>query len=196
MTWATTLLLLFGLWALSSLYSLVRNYLVARKTGLPIIVCPINNYNPLWMASGIPLNPLYKSILPRRFYEPINCASYGFEWREKSGIFKKYGPSFVLVTTSAVELNTIDPGLVTEVLRRPKDFPNTEIGDVIMGVFGPNLLTTNGERWSRQRKLIAPNINEKISSLVFGESRRQASEMVASYMDEAQGVTNDTVRGL
>lgn len=196
MTWAMIILLLLGLWALSNVYSLVRNYLVARQTGLPILVCPINNYNPLWMASGIPLNPLYKRILPRHLYERVNCASYGFEWREKSGIFQRYGPAFVLVTTGAVELNTVDPGLVSEVLRRPKDFPNTDIGDVIMGVFGPNLLTTNGERWSRQRKLIAPNINEKISSLVFGESRRQAREMVASYVDEAQGVTNDTVRGL
>ncbi|KIW20435.1 hypothetical protein PV08_01010 [Exophiala spinifera] len=172
MTWATILVVLVGLWTLSSVYSLTRNYLVARKMGLPIL-----------------------KILPRHFYERVNCASYGFEWREKSRLFKQYGPSFVLVTTGAIELSTIDPGLVAEVLRRPKDFPNTDIGDLIMGVFGPNLLTSNGERWARQRKLIAPNINEKISGLVFDESRRQASEMVASYMDEADGVTNDTVRG-
>ena len=114
----------------------------------------------------------------------------------KSSIFQKYGPAFILATPGCNELSIIDPELITEVLKRPKDFPNTDIGEVIMNVFGPSLLTTNGETWSRQRKLIAPNINEKISKLVFGESCRQAREMLASYMDDFEGVTNDTMRGM
>ena len=196
MTWTVILLLLFGLWVSSNFYSLFRNYLTARKTGLPILICPINNYNPLWMVSCIPLNPLYKRLLPSWIYEGIDVASYGFEFRVKSSIFQKYGPAFILATPGCNELSIIDPELITEVLKRPKDFPNTDIGEVIMNVFGPSLLTTNGETWSRQRKLIAPNINEKISKLVFGESCRQAREMLASYMDDFEGVTNDTMRGM
>jgi cytochrome P450 len=63
-----------------------------------------------------------------------------------------------------------------------------------MGIFGPSILTTAGHTWSRQRKLIAPRINEKISSLVFGESCRQASEMMNVYTSQRGGVTTETMR--
>jgi cytochrome P450 len=89
----------------------------------------------------------------------------------------------------------IDPELATEILKRIKDFPQTDMGSVIMDIFGPSLLTSNGETWARQRKLIAPNVNEKISGLVFGESIRQAREMLSAYMEDWQGVTDDTMRG-
>jgi cytochrome P450 len=78
-----------------------------------------------------------------------------------------------------MEMSIIDPELAVEILKRPKDFPNNDITGVILNIFRTSLLTTNGETWSRQRKLIAPNINEKISSLVFGESCCQAREMLS-----------------
>ena len=36
----------------------------------------------------------------------------------------------------------------------------------------------NGERWAKQRKLIASNVNERISGVVWEESARQAREML------------------
>jgi cytochrome P450 len=65
-----------------------------------------------------------------------------------------------------------------------------------MDIFGPSLLTTAGHTWSRQRKLIAPRINEKISSLVFGESCRQASEMMDVYISQRKGIMTETMRDM
>lgn len=48
-----------------------------------------------------------------------------------------------------------------------------------MAKFGPNVLTSNGESWSRQRKVVASVINERISKTVFEESIEQASGMIA-----------------
>ncbi|KAI1613724.1 cytochrome P450 [Exophiala viscosa] len=183
-------------WLSSNLYGLLRNYLAARKTGLPLFLLPINIYNPIWMVSLVPLNPLFKRIFPSWLYESVDIGTYGFEVRLKSSLFEKTGPAFILVTSGPMEMSIIDPELIFEILKRPKDFPNTEISAVIMDIFGSSVLTTNGETWSRQRKLIAPNINEKISSLVFGESCRQAREMLSFYMDDVKGVTNDTMRGM
>ena len=109
---------------------------------------------------------------------------------------KKYGPAIILVTGGANEISLIDPELATEILKRLKEFPQTEMANVIMDIFGPSLLTSNGEAWTRQRKLIAPNLNEKISKLVFGESVRQAHEMLSSYMEDWKGVTDDTMKGM
>ena len=47
-----------------------------------------------------------------------------------------------------------------------------------MGKFGDNLLTTNGSRWARQRKIVAGVINERISKSVFNESVRQSQGML------------------
>lgn len=144
----------------------------------------------------MPLNPLFRKILPEWLYEPVNLGTYGFEIRLKSSIFEKYGPAVMLVSSGPMEMSIIDPELAVEILKRPKDFPNNDITGVILNIFGTNLLTTNGETWSRQRKLIAPNINEKISSLVFGESCRQAREMLSFYIDDMRGITNDTMKGM
>lgn len=196
MTWITILLSLYSLWVASNVWQLLKNYLSARKTGLPIIIFPLNNYHPIWMILSVPLRPLFEKHLPASIYERIDLATYGFEFRLKESIFKKYGPAFILVTSGSNELSLIDPELAAEVLKRIKDFPNTDISGVILNIFGPSLITSDGENWSRQRKLIAPNINEKISGLVFGESCRQAREMLASYMDDLKGVTDDTMRGM
>lgn len=197
MSWLTIFLSLWLVWVLSCLQRLYKNYVSARKTGLPIIILPINHYNPIWMVLSVPMRPLFEKYLPTWMFEPIELATYGWEFRLKEAIFDKYKtPAFILVTAGANELSLNDPELAYEVLKRIKDFPNTDMASVIMNIFGPSLLTSGGESWARQRKLIAPNVNEKISGLVFAESCRQSREMLASYMDDFKGVTNDTMRGM
>lgn len=196
MPWLLILFSLFAIWAGSNLWSLYKNYLSARKTGLPIVICPVNPYHPLWLIFSVPLRPLFEKYLPAWIYRRLNLAIYGFEFRGKMDVFGDKGPAFVLVTCGANELSLMDPELAVEVLKRIKDFPNTDIGNVIVGLFGPNLITSGGDSWARQRKLIAPNINEKVSRLVFVESCKQAREMLSSYVGELGGVTDDTMRGM
>jgi len=43
---------------------------------------------------------------------------------------------------------------------------------------------------------IAPNINEKISRLVFDESVSQARQMLSSYMEDVKGITDETLQGM
>ena len=52
----------------------------------------------------------------------------------------------------------------------------------------------DGERWTKQRKLIASNVNERISGVVWEESVRQAREMIESVGD-GQG-RNNVAEGL
>ena len=47
-----------------------------------------------------------------------------------------------------------------------------------MAKFGHNVLTSNGDRWSRQRKIIASVINERVSKAVFNESIRQTTGLL------------------
>lgn len=148
------------------------------------------------MVLSVPIiQPLAAKYFPEWLFEAIDVATYGWEFRRGYSIFEKYGPAFILVTASANEFSLIDPELATEILKRIKDFPQTVMANKIMDIFGPSLLTTDGDTWARQRKLIAPNVNEKISSLVFSESIRQAHQMLYVYVDELKNVTDDTMRG-
>lgn len=63
---------------------------------------------------------------------------------------------------------------------------------VIIADFCP-LRKSTGNDWQRQRKLIAPAINEQISEAVWNESIDQARQMLASFGDES---TNKSIQGL
>jgi cytochrome P450 len=196
MSWHLILLLLLAAWVGSNLYALAKNYLKARKTGFPLVICPVNPNHVIWMVTCVPLRPIFKRFLPDSLFHRLNMSIYGWEAMEKFSPFAKYGQNFVFVTCGNNELNIAEPELAIEVLKRPKDFIQTEIGSFIMRLFGENLITSDGESWSRQRKLIAPNINERISKIVFQESCRQTVEMMDNYANNVKGVTDDAMNGL
>ena len=79
-----------------------------------------------------------------------------------------------------------------EVLRRPKDFVQPYLNELFMARFGSNVITANGEHWSRQRKVVASVINERISKSVFDESVRQTEGLLADVFDRADGATTET----
>jgi len=41
-------------------YNLIRNYIAARKMGLPIIIVPIDQHHIIWMLISVPLRPVFK----------------------------------------------------------------------------------------------------------------------------------------
>ena len=41
-------------------YNLARNYIAARKMGLPIIIVPIDQHHLVWMLISVPLRPVFK----------------------------------------------------------------------------------------------------------------------------------------
>lgn len=63
-----------------------------------------------------------------------------------------------------------------------------------MGVFGSNIITSDGDHWARQRKVVATVINERISKAVFNESIAQTQglleELAAQCTPEGTTETN------
>ena len=51
---------LLAIYVLSFPFKLARNYITARKMGLPIIIVPIDQGHPLWMATCVPLRLTFK----------------------------------------------------------------------------------------------------------------------------------------
>jgi cytochrome P450 len=54
----------------------------------------------------------------------------------------------------------------------------------------------DGESWSRQRRIIAPSLNERISEVVWKESAEQANQMADFMLGLPKGESRDTIEGL
>jgi cytochrome P450 len=106
-----------------------------------------------------------------------------------------------LVSISVFQPDSVDidrnriaePAVANTVLQRRKDFQQPELVGRVINFLGPTLLAANGEDWQRQRRLIAPNLNERISKSVWIESCSQATQMSA-YLVENPG--RKTINGL
>ncbi|KMU74305.1 hypothetical protein CISG_04654 [Coccidioides immitis RMSCC 3703] len=162
------------LYIFTILLKLLQNYQRARKIGLPIVFVPVDQSNILWIIISPIVRPLLKRYLPRFIYNRIVICIFGHEFHEKLEPFKNFvggQKTYTLITLRGLEIWTCDPDVSMDVLRRPKDFSQLEIANKMMSKFGSNVLTTSGAVWARQRKIIASVINEKISGVVFDESK-------------------------
>lgn len=61
-----------------------------------------------------------------------------------------------------------------------------------MSRFGHNVVSTDGDRWARQRKIVASVINERISRVVFNESIRQTDGLLKEVNETATGGVVET----
>ncbi|MCJ1329990.1 hypothetical protein MMC10_006671 [Thelotrema lepadinum] len=127
----------------------------------------------------------------------------GFEFRLRNKPHMMVGSTFLLVGPGTLELWTTDSE-VTKIITGHATFRNfhqSEIMKIASGVFGPSILAANGDDWRRQRRIIAPIINEHISATVWHETVEQAKEMLGHFtgnLDEngRAGVTDRTIEGL
>lgn len=188
---ATILGSLLIIYCLSLLARLVQNLLHARKSGLPYIIIPWDQNSFLWMLTSVPLRPWLATHTPKWINDRLSLTIFGFEFHEGLRAFHQYAApqgndrSYAIVTPGKLEIHTRDPEVVQEVLRRPNDFlPMTET-ELFMNKFGANVLTSSGDAWARQRKVVAGVINERISKAVFQESLRQTDGLVNEVLGGA-----------
>ncbi|KAK6361118.1 hypothetical protein TWF730_004865 [Orbilia blumenaviensis] len=174
------------------LLKLLSNWLKARKTGLPVVVIPAAQDNPIWMIVCIPLRPLLKRFLPEDLFLRLGATMHGWENDLKLEPYEKwsipYGSpkSLVLAGAGRVEVSTWDHEMIAEVLRRPKDFIQFDIANFLLNRFGPNVLSTDGEVWARHRKIVASTLNEKISKIVFDQSINLAEGMISEIFEKSE----------
>ncbi|KAJ4396801.1 hypothetical protein N0V93_001023 [Gnomoniopsis smithogilvyi] len=172
------------IYCISLLYRISRNLVNARRSGLPYIIIPWDQNSFLWMVVSVPLRPWLATHMPKWINDRLSLTIWGFEFHEKLRAFHQYAApqgndrSYAIVTPGKLEIHTRDTEIVHDVLRRPNDFfPMTET-ELFMNRFGSNVLTSSGDSWARQRKLVASVINERISKTVFHESIQQTKGLI------------------
>jgi hypothetical protein len=147
MYFLTAVLGIVVLWIVSNAYSLLSNYLIARRCGLPVRVTPINPDNLLWLIPHEFYRPYLEAILPTSLLNIIKPNFYGWEFQDRYRFHHRVGSTFLLVTPGDIECWVANPPVAQVILTRRKDFVASPVTAKIVGFCGPNLLTvsqTNG----------------------------------------------------
>lgn len=176
--------------------SLCRNYRNAVRSGLPFIVVPLDDRNMLFQLSQTHLKSILKHILPTSWYDRFRLVVFSWELRDKNEIHEKLGSTFVIVTAASNQVWCADPALAQIILARRKDFVQLPLASKIMGFLGQNILTSNGEVWARQRRIVAPNLNERVSQIIWDESMKQAQDMADFMLRQPGGNSTESLSAL
>ncbi|KAJ4286037.1 hypothetical protein N0V90_013384 [Kalmusia sp. IMI 367209] len=180
----SSLVAILSLWLLYvaySTYCLLRNYLIARKVGIPVRVIPINPENPLWMVLD---KRVFIPLFEKLPFGPGTFTRFnwrGWEFADKYRAHEEMGDVFLMVTPGRLWIHLCNPEALTEVLRKEKEFPRPlEIFEMTK-VFGDNLSTADGKSWNKHRKITSLAFNEQNNELVWSESIRQSRDAVRHW---------------
>jgi cytochrome P450 len=186
-----------------SIINLLKNYHTARKIGdLPILITPVSLLSPVWalvwaVAGGL-LQPILLK-LPFGLGDWVRYSGHTWFYAHGHDLHQKYGPVFIVVTPSEIEIIIADPNTAHEVTNRRKEFIKEGRMYKPLEIFGPNVDTLNGEAWQRHRRFVATPLNERNNRLVWQESLNQASDMLSVWLSTSKsqngvrGTSSDTM---
>ncbi|KAI1844662.1 hypothetical protein JX266_009118 [Neoarthrinium moseri] len=175
---AGVLVLIVGT-VLQSVFSLFRNYLVARKIGVPVRIIPFDHVNPLWL------------VLDRRVLSMVKLLPFGLGnnsftrynyrgWEVPDRYYSHFemGDAYILVSPRNIWLYIADPDAVMDLWRRGKEFPRDTSVTAVLDIFGPNISTAQGAQWQKHRRITASSFNDHTNQIVWSESITVANDML------------------
>lgn len=195
MNWLLLIFSSFTALFLWTLFSIFRNYTIARRIGFPIIVSPVAPLNPFYIifTRSFPSLLEFLKNLPFGLGTWARCTYMGWSFDDKHALHDEYGPVFTLVTPGGNEVTVANAEAAHTILARRKEFIKPAIMYDQLNIFGRNLNTVEGKDWERQRRLIAPSFNEKTSAAVWDEAVQQTQDMVTAWEQEGAKGTFETV---
>lgn len=172
-TWlpATGLVLLSLI--LFRILTLAVHYIQARKLGVRIIVTPVSWQDPLWLL-------FWRRFAWLRHLPFGRWVDFSYISWSVSSYYRphhEFGDAFAVVRSGRNELYVSDPAAVHEVISKWKVWIKPPEQYDIFNLFGPNVVSSNGEDWQRHRKIAVSVFRESNLRLVWGEALRQAGQM-------------------
>ncbi|KAJ3332536.1 hypothetical protein HDU76_013912 [Blyttiomyces sp. JEL0837] len=79
-----------------------------------------------------------------------------------------------------------DPILARDVMMRWKDFPKPALNYRILGIFGKNIIVTEGEDWKRHRKIISSQFGDETHARVVVETVKGCNEINDMWIRDAK----------
>ena len=174
--------------------ALVRNLAAAKASGIPYIISPIFALSPGWLYTQKIWEPFLRRLPSRWSSTWLDNILTDRAWNLRYEPFKNVNSdTFLIVAPGANELLTADASVISQVTTRRSDFPKPLELYVILMVYGPNVVTSEGQLWRAHRKITSLPFAEKNNHMVWAESIYQAQAMTKSWMrdeDSSPAISN------
>ncbi|KAI1435535.1 cytochrome P450 [Xylaria sp. CBS 124048] len=159
-----------------------RNIALAKSTGLPYLVVPVNPFSNFSRAFARIWVPIWK-LTPKRYWESaIEVCEESWQYKKGFALFAKTNENILVVTPTIMMLHTATPELIHEITSKREDFPKPTEFYGILAMFGRNVVTTEGAEWRMHRKVTSASFNEKNSALVFKAAADLAQGMADFWL--------------
>lgn len=179
----------FVLFLLFRGYSHARNYLSARRFGLPIILIPFSFEDAWW----IPIRPFFSwiELLPFGLGEWYVYTEMGWPTVDGNRTSLRLGENFVLCSPSSNQIVTCYAPGFERVFKDHKNWSQPKEQSQLFTIYGQNVSSTNGPEWQRHRKITTAAFNENTMRLVWEESVKQVAGL---HLDDGTDWTLGDVR--
>lgn len=178
----------------ASIVSFSNNFHAAtyRRTGLPVVISPVDHLNPVWIALQKPLRPFLEN-LPFGLGSFVRYSHLSWFFDDKYRMHEEHGKIFMVVTPGMNELHSVDPDVNSQILSRRKDFEKPEKILKAVVIYGDSIASVTNKDWQRHRRITVPPFNERNCKLVFNESLRQADQLASYWSGHgSEGIATST----
>ncbi|KAH9207234.1 cytochrome P450 [Leptodontidium sp. 2 PMI_412] len=185
-----SLSVIITIWSIKKYINLCCNIKIADKINLPYIIVPFFTGTLLWFFIAPVIIPILRYGLPSRWNRKwVDLITPFWTWYEEYKPFENYGSdTIVTVAPGGITFHTCCPEFIRQVGERRKDFQKPLELYSLLNTFGPNLVSTNGEEWRHQRKVMLPSFNDAHNSLVWSETIFQTKCMLRVWSSEMQSM--------
>lgn len=173
---------------ISTILSFLRNLRNAQKSGLPIVISPVDFMNPVWLVLQKPLSPLLAK-LPFGLGSWVRYNQLSWYFDDKYAMHQEHGKVFIHVTPGMNELHSIDPEANAQILSRRSDFEKPDRILESVKPYGDSVTSVTGLDWQRHRRITVPPFNERNCMLVWDESLDQARQLALYWSSRGLGGT-------
>ncbi|KAG8166139.1 hypothetical protein KVR01_004691 [Diaporthe batatas] len=106
---------------------------------------------------------------------------------EKASPFQEMGKSFVVVTSTKLQVYTVDLDAIRQVYLRKRDFERSpQTCENMPGLLTPSVSSVYGVDWQRHRRITAPPFNESNMKIVWQESLTQAAGLAQWWISHGK----------
>lgn len=163
----------FVLFAAVRTYNLIKNYIDARKYGLPIILLPVSFEDVWWMI----IRPLFAWVerLPLGLGDWYVYTEMGWPTVDGDRTTKRLGENFVLCSPYSNHIITCYPAGAETIYRNHSKWHFPPAQSQIFAFYGQNVSSTTGADWQRHRKITTAAFNEHFMQEVWSESTKKAA---------------------
>lgn len=157
---------------------LYRNYIAARRIGLPIIVTPLSWQDPVWMLVAPKFAWLER--LPFGLGSWYRYSYLGWNLYDRYDTHKRLGGAFTIVSPQQNEVILCHTSNLRQIMHKYHKWQRPRVLYSIFAGLGENAVSVNEDEWQKHRKVINTAFTENHLAQAWEAARKQTGQWLGN----------------